>query len=132
MLFQKTDLPKLLSSDSFQESFLKMLKTLFRHGIYHMDLHANNIFMKEVKGKPKWFIIDYGRIVLWNGYRTEINNWRETKHQADLTRIIKEFAPTQSDSRRNRIHEGTENSKREGVQTGPLRLATTQLTRPSS
>tara|TARA_B100001989_G_C24550849_1_gene474560 strand:- start:5422 stop:6495 length:1074 start_codon:yes stop_codon:yes gene_type:complete len=59
--------------NSFQKSFVHMLKTLFHHGIYHMDLHANNIFLKEVNGKPKWFIIDYGRVVLWNGYRTEIN-----------------------------------------------------------
>ena len=38
-----------------------------------MDLHANNIFLKNVNGEPKWFIIDYGRVVLWNGFRTEIN-----------------------------------------------------------
>ena len=59
--------------NSFQKSFVYMLKTLFHYGIYHMDLHANNIFLKQVNGEPKWFIIDYGRVVLWNGFRTEIN-----------------------------------------------------------
>lgn len=59
--------------DSFQKSFVYMLKTLFHYGIYHMDLHANNIFLKQLNGEPKWFIIDYGRVVLWSGFRTEIN-----------------------------------------------------------
>lgn len=59
--------------NSFQKSFVYMLKILFHYGIYHMDLHANNIFLKNVNGEPKWFIIDYGRVVLWNGFRTEIN-----------------------------------------------------------
>lgn len=62
------------SMTSFGYSFIGLLKKLLQHGIYHVDLHANNIFYKREKdGTKKWFVIDYGRVVLWNNYRKKIN-----------------------------------------------------------
>lgn len=61
------------SMTSFAYSFIELLKKLLQHGIYHVDLHANNIFYKREKnGIKKWFVIDYGRVVLWNKYRKKI------------------------------------------------------------
>ena len=55
-----------------RKEILDKIEKLHTHDIVHNDLHSENILVKEVNGKPEFYIADFGLGLTLNNIKKEI------------------------------------------------------------
>lgn len=88
-----TDLYSELNKDeslkqNIREQISIKVKELYENGIYHLDLHSDNILIVNYTSNPKIYIIDYGLCELFDSSKKENNTTPKEPYKHKFIEII--------------------------------------------